>query len=36
VTKFETGSGTVADEDGDWILADIDRNTLWACFRNWS
>jgi inosine-uridine nucleoside N-ribohydrolase len=33
VKKIEGGWGTVADEDGDLILADIDRDALWSCFR---
>jgi inosine-uridine nucleoside N-ribohydrolase len=35
VMKIEGGWGTVADEGGDWILADVDRDALWACFRGW-
>jgi hypothetical protein len=35
VTKVEGGWGTVADEGGDRILADVDRDALWDCFRNW-
>jgi pyrimidine-specific ribonucleoside hydrolase len=35
VTKIEGGWGTVADEGGDLILADVDRDALWACFRLW-
>jgi hypothetical protein len=32
---MEGGWGTVEDEGGDLILADIDRDALWACFRGW-
>jgi pyrimidine-specific ribonucleoside hydrolase len=35
VTKIEAGWGTVLDESGDLILADVDRDALWGCFRNW-
>jgi pyrimidine-specific ribonucleoside hydrolase len=35
VQKMEGGWGTVADEDGDLILADVDRDALWDCFREW-
>jgi pyrimidine-specific ribonucleoside hydrolase len=35
VRKIEGGWGTVADEAGDLILADIDRAALWECFRGW-
>jgi pyrimidine-specific ribonucleoside hydrolase len=35
VTKVDAGWGTVADESGDLILADIDRDALWGCFRGW-
>jgi inosine-uridine nucleoside N-ribohydrolase len=35
VSRIEGGWGTVADEAGDLILADIDREALWACFRGW-
>jgi pyrimidine-specific ribonucleoside hydrolase len=35
VTKIESGWGTVADREGDLILADIDREALWDCFRSW-
>jgi hypothetical protein len=33
---MDDGWGTVLDQDGDWIVADIDRDALWACFRNWT
>jgi pyrimidine-specific ribonucleoside hydrolase len=33
VTRAESGWGTVLDPEGDRILADIDRDALWACFR---
>jgi inosine-uridine nucleoside N-ribohydrolase len=36
VTKIEAGWGTVADEGGDLILADVDRAALWGCFRAWA
>lgn len=36
VTKLGGGWGTVADEAGDSILADIDRDALWEKFRNWN
>jgi pyrimidine-specific ribonucleoside hydrolase len=36
VAKIEGGWGTVADEGGDLILADIDREALWSHFRNWT
>jgi hypothetical protein len=32
----ETDLGHDLDECGDLILADIDRDTLWECFRNWA
>jgi pyrimidine-specific ribonucleoside hydrolase len=35
VTKVEAGWGTVLDEEGDLILADVDREALWECFRRW-
>jgi inosine-uridine nucleoside N-ribohydrolase len=35
VQKIEGGWGTVADEGGDLVLADVDREALWACFRGW-
>jgi pyrimidine-specific ribonucleoside hydrolase len=35
VTKIEGGWGTVADENGDLVLADVDRDALWDCFRKW-
>ena len=35
VTKIEGGWGTVLDESGHLILADIDRDALWDCFRCW-
>jgi inosine-uridine nucleoside N-ribohydrolase len=35
VEKMEAGWGTVADERGDLILADVDREALWDCFRRW-
>ncbi|MBA4192622.1 MAG: hypothetical protein C0467_32035 [Planctomycetaceae bacterium] len=35
VTKIGSGWGTVLDETGDHILADIDRNALWEKFRTW-
>lgn len=35
VSKIEGGWGTVADEGGDLILADVDREALWDCFRCW-
>jgi pyrimidine-specific ribonucleoside hydrolase len=36
VTKIEGGWGTVADENSDLVLADIDRESLWGHFRNWT
>jgi hypothetical protein len=36
VTKLEGGWGTVPDDQGDLILADIDRNALWFHVRNWT
>jgi hypothetical protein len=36
VTKLGGGWGTVADEAGDLILADIDRDALWQKFRSWN
>jgi inosine-uridine nucleoside N-ribohydrolase len=36
VTKLGGGWGTVADEAGDLILADIDRDALWEKFRSWN
>ena len=33
--RIEAGWGTVADAEGDCILADVDREALWACFRGW-
>jgi inosine-uridine nucleoside N-ribohydrolase len=35
VGKIESGWGTIADEAGDLILADVDRDALWDCFRRW-
>lgn len=35
VRRIEAGWGTVADESGDLILADVDRDALWGCFRSW-
>jgi pyrimidine-specific ribonucleoside hydrolase len=35
VAKIAGGWGTVADEAGDLILADLDRDALWDCFRSW-
>jgi hypothetical protein len=35
VTKIEGSWGTVPDQGGDLILADIDRAALWDCFRGW-
>jgi pyrimidine-specific ribonucleoside hydrolase len=35
VAKIEGGWGTVADQGGDQILADVDREALWECFRAW-
>ena len=35
VRRIDAGWGTVADAEGDFILADIDRESLWACFRRW-
>ena len=35
VTKIDGGWGTVPDDKGDLILADIDREALWGCFRDW-
>jgi inosine-uridine nucleoside N-ribohydrolase len=34
VAKIEGGWGTIPDE-GDLILADVDRDALWDCFRKW-
>jgi inosine-uridine nucleoside N-ribohydrolase len=36
VERIEGGWGTIADEGGDRILADIDREALWECFRKWA
>jgi len=36
VTKMEAGWGTVPDDNGDLILADIDREALWSHVRNWT
>jgi pyrimidine-specific ribonucleoside hydrolase len=36
VTRIGGGWGTVADETGDLILADIDRDALWEKFRRWN
>jgi inosine-uridine nucleoside N-ribohydrolase len=35
VAKIEAGWGTIPDESGDLILADVDRDALWSCFRDW-
>ena len=35
VSKIEGGWGTLMDEGGDRILADVDRDALWGCVRNW-
>jgi inosine-uridine nucleoside N-ribohydrolase len=35
VAKIEGGWGTVADEERDLILADVDREALWDRFRSW-
>lgn len=35
IEKIEGGWGTVADTDGDLILADLDRDALWNSFRRW-
>jgi pyrimidine-specific ribonucleoside hydrolase len=35
-TKLGGGWGTVADEGGDRVLADVDRAALWVCFRTWT
>jgi pyrimidine-specific ribonucleoside hydrolase len=35
VAKIEGGWGTVTHEKGDLILADVDREALWECFRGW-
>jgi inosine-uridine nucleoside N-ribohydrolase len=35
VRRVEAGWGTVADPEGDHVLADVDREALWACFREW-
>ena len=35
VRRIEAGWGTATDESGDLILADVDRDTLWDCFRRW-
>ncbi len=35
VERIEAGWGTVADDGGDLVLADVARETLWACFRGW-
>jgi pyrimidine-specific ribonucleoside hydrolase len=35
VMKIEGGWGTVADDTGDLVLADVDRDRLWGCFRSW-
>jgi pyrimidine-specific ribonucleoside hydrolase len=35
VVKREGGWGTAPDENGDLILADVDREALWDCFRRW-
>lgn len=36
VTRIGGGWGTVADATGDHVLADIDRDALWAKFRRWN
>jgi pyrimidine-specific ribonucleoside hydrolase len=36
LTRADGGWGTVLDDNGDLILADVDREALWACFRSWS
>jgi pyrimidine-specific ribonucleoside hydrolase len=36
VQKTEGGWGTVADENGDWMLGDIDRDLLWDHISNWN
>lgn len=36
VVKAENGWGTIPDENGDYILADIDRNAFWNHIRNWT
>jgi pyrimidine-specific ribonucleoside hydrolase len=35
VARIEGGWGTIADEAGDLVLADVDRDALWECFRGW-
>jgi pyrimidine-specific ribonucleoside hydrolase len=35
VKRIEGGWGTVTDEGGDLVLADVDRDALWDCFRRW-
>jgi hypothetical protein len=35
VAKMEDGWGTLADDHGDLILAEVDRDALWGFFRAW-
>jgi pyrimidine-specific ribonucleoside hydrolase len=35
IQKIEGGWGTVADESGDYVLADLDRPAFWRCIQNW-
>jgi pyrimidine-specific ribonucleoside hydrolase len=36
VTRIESGWGTIPNEKGDWILADIDYHALWNHIHNWN
>jgi pyrimidine-specific ribonucleoside hydrolase len=36
VQKIEGGWGTVADEAGDYVLADLDRPAFWQHIQNWT
>ncbi len=36
VARIADGWGTLADEQGDQVLADVDRAALWNCFRTWT
>jgi inosine-uridine nucleoside N-ribohydrolase len=36
VEKIEAGWGTMLEPEGDFILADVDREALWSHFRSWT
>jgi pyrimidine-specific ribonucleoside hydrolase len=36
VQKIEAGWGTVLDEAGDYILADLDCTAFWRCIQTWT